>query len=766
MSNSISYILVFLINSLLFPFRFIASHVLSKIGLVREDDFSVSELNEPISVNKVEEKDGSFCLKFLYQICNDYKDSPVKAMEENESLLTSSDVRKYQFWAEKDFNGAMEESKAPNFHVQESFMEYYNFDGDSFLSAVQFQKKQFSDEENFDYVCSEISSVGEREFGLEFSALDSYTESSSEEGHTVSDLTIDSNLFSPFSDGYFGDSENDEGIRETSVNNRNKLAEEKHELFLKRSEGEEENDDDRQVGKQKHVVNAEKNINKKTCLNETTAKVEIQSNKREARQMHVQFEEQIKNKEASFIKKGNASLDISGGAFSEPKPETSNRDEVRNIEEDVSNNDSSNSIDVSYEQQHTIDNQDTGRQKPALEEEKGIETIILDLDDDEFNEIWKHQDLILQLQMELKKVRAIGLPTILEESESPRANEDSKSFKIDEKLFHEGPVDDELHKLYRCYREGMRKLDILNYQKIYATGFLQQKDPLKSNKTQKPMLSTIMSHLSQSFLPFSKKKSNCDTSEKYIKELRCDLETVYVGQICLSWEFLRWQYEKLHKLTYSDPFISHQYNKVAAEFQQFIVTLQRFVENEMFQGPRLANYVKQRCLLRNLLQLPVFKEDSLKDKLEKGKEEDVINSEMLEDIMQEAMGVFGEFVKAEKYETTRFLKGLFENHVELQVPSDYELMVDIQACLKNKKKKLKNLMNASNCIVKMLKRRQEGRSNQDLFFTEVDLQIVSRVLKMSRITSDQLIWCQKKLNKITFSGKKVHRESSFLQFPC
>lgn len=141
----------------------------------------------------------------------------------------------------------------------------------------------------------------------------------------------------------------------------------------------------------------------------------------------------------------------------------------------------------------------------------------------------------------------------------------------------------------------------------FIAGFLQLRDPLELNITRKSMLSAFMSHLSQSFLPFSKKKSNCDQSEKYIKELRCDLETVYVGQICLSWEFLRWQNEKFHKLTDSDLFISHRYNNVAAEFQQFTVTLQRFVENEIFQGPRLANYVKQRCILRNLLQLPVIK---------------------------------------------------------------------------------------------------------------------------------------------------------------
>lgn len=82
---------------------------------------------------------------------------------------------------------------------------------------------------------------------------------------------------------------------------------------------------------------------------------------------------------------------------------------------------------------------------------------------------WEHQELIEQLKMELKKVRATGLPTILEESESPKIMEDLKPWKIDEKFHHENPMD-ELQKLYKSYRERMRKLDILNYQKMYAIG--------------------------------------------------------------------------------------------------------------------------------------------------------------------------------------------------------------------------------------------------------------------------------------------------------
>jgi hypothetical protein len=35
--------------------------------------------------------------------------------------------------------------------------------------------------------------------------------------------------------------------------------------------------------------------------------------------------------------------------------------------------------------------------------------------------------------------------------------------------------------------------------------------------------------------------------------------------------------------------------------------VQRFVEDESFKGPRLPNYINNRCVLRNLLQVPVIK---------------------------------------------------------------------------------------------------------------------------------------------------------------
>lgn len=95
--------------------------------------------------------------------------------------------------------------------------------------------------------------------------------------------------------------------------------------------------------------------------------------------------------------------------------------------------------------------------------------------------------------------------------------------------------------------------------------------------------------------------------QKFIGELRRDLELVYVGQVCLSWEILRWQYAKAQELQEYDSQGFRWYNQVAGEFQLFQVLVQRFVENEAFQGPRVQNYVNNRCVLRYLLQVPAIR---------------------------------------------------------------------------------------------------------------------------------------------------------------
>ncbi|KAF5748998.1 hypothetical protein HS088_TW04G00959 [Tripterygium wilfordii] len=388
-------------------------------------------------------------------------------------------------------------------------------------------------------------------------------------------------------------------------------------------------------------------------------------------------------------------------------------------------------------------------------------------DSNDLETLWEHQDLIEQLKMELKKVRATGLPTILEESEtSPKIMEDLKPWKIDEKNNPEDTMS-ELHKFYKSYRERMRKYDILNYQKMYALGLLQSKDPLQAMSSEKPSAPAMKSLLSQNFKICKPKKSDIDPTMTFIKELHGDLEVVYVGQLCLSWEILHWQYEKALELWESDRHGLRQYNEVAGEFQQFQVLMQRFIENEPFEGPRIQNYVKKRCVFRNLLQVPVIREDTKDKKRRNGKDSDAITGDMLVEIMEETIRIFWRFVRADKDAHTvihKPRKG--SNLVEPQDPAELELLYEVRRSLQKKEKKLKEILRSGNCILRRFQKQEEDSSDHVLyFFSQVDMKLVSRVLNMSKITPDQLLWCCSKLNKISFVSRKMHVEPSFLLFP-
>jgi len=163
--------------------------------------------------------------------------------------------------------------------------------------------------------------------------------------------------------------------------------------------------------------------------------------------------------------------------------DTLGNNEEENVEDlDFKDEESIESLDFGYEpDDFGEEDEDIMNELGKLEEEIRQEESLkqnsksltaFDLDEsNRFDTLWEHQDLIEQLKMELKKVKATGLPTIFEDSESPKIMEDLKPWKIDEK-FQQGSstTTNELPKFYRSYRERMRKFDILNYQKMYALG--------------------------------------------------------------------------------------------------------------------------------------------------------------------------------------------------------------------------------------------------------------------------------------------------------
>lgn len=85
-----------------------------------------------------------------------------------------------------------------------------------------------------------------------------------------------------------------------------------------------------------------------------------------------------------------------------------------------------------------------------------------------------------------------------------------------------------------------------------------------------------------------------------------------------------------------------------------------------------------------------------------------------------------------------------------------------------KERKLKEVLRSENCILRKIRRyREDDDSDQVLyFFSQVDMKLVSRVLNMSKVTREQLIWCHNKLGSISFVNRKLHVEPAFLLFPC
>lgn len=376
-----------------------------------------------------------------------------------------------------------------------------------------------------------------------------------------------------------------------------------------------------------------------------------------------------------------------------------------------------------------------------------------DCDEDEPDVLSDHQHLVQQMKMELKNCRIRGLPTISEESETPKMIEDLRPLEIDHKIGYKDVMEG-IHKFYKSYAEKMRKLDILNYQTSHAISFLQLKEPQVYTAGKKKGDSSTF--VLPKIWAGKVRRIYADPMHKSINEMHRDLELVYVGQVCLSWEILCWMDVRARELLEYDGEGKHSYNRAAEEFQQFQVLVQRFMEDEQFQGRRDENYVRSRCMIRSLLQVPTIKDDK-----ERRKETDAITLEMLVEFIKESMLIFHEFVVADKKATNAGL-----TKVDLQESGSSELLLDVVSSLQKKERRMREQIRSQNCIVKKLKKHLERRSEREILTSQVELRLVWRVLNMPRLSEDRLVWCRKKLNNISFVGRKVQREASFLLFPC
>ncbi|KAK8681454.1 hypothetical protein V6N13_053857 [Hibiscus sabdariffa] len=233
-----------------------------------------------------------------------------------------------------------------------------------------------------------------------------------------------------------------------------------------------------------------------------------------------------------------------------------------------------------------------------------------------------------------------------------------------------------------------------------------------------------------------------------------DLEVAYVAQICLTWEALHCQYTQLSQLVLGQPDNPACYNHSAQLLQQFQVLLQRFIENEPFEdGLRAEIYARARHVLPKLLQIPNIQGSDQKAKVEEESDYLVLAPDIIR-IIESIILTFQLFVKIDKKKHS-----LFGNQNPMATP-----LQQVKSLLEKKGMKLKELRKKR----KGWKKKSWPLAPDDvpLLFGLIDVKIISRVLRMAKISKEQLFWCEEKIKKIDLCGGKLQRDPSPILFPC
>ncbi|KAK6911195.1 Protein of unknown function DUF1666 [Dillenia turbinata] len=239
-----------------------------------------------------------------------------------------------------------------------------------------------------------------------------------------------------------------------------------------------------------------------------------------------------------------------------------------------------------------------------------------------------------------------------------------------------------------------------------------------------------------------------------------DLETVYVAHLCLTWETLHCQYTQMSQKISCQPENPTCYSHSAQQFQHFQVLLQRFIENEPFeQGLRVEKYARARNTLPKLLQVPNL--EGL-DRTELGREEESEMVVLAPDLMREienSILTFQLFLKMDKKKASSA-----RNPFGVQNQSATLLQL-VQSSLQKKEVKLKEVR----------KKKKGWKKNSwpaaeeevELLFGLIDCKIISRVLRMVKITKEQLLWCEEKMKKLELTNDgRLQRDLSPVLFPC
>ncbi|KAG8661540.1 hypothetical protein MANES_01G011300v8 [Manihot esculenta] len=303
----------------------------------------------------------------------------------------------------------------------------------------------------------------------------------------------------------------------------------------------------------------------------------------------------------------------------------------------------------------------------------------------------------------------------------------------------------ESYTVFQKYDEEMMFLDRVSAQKLHET------ESLKSIQVNPRSISDRIVH---KIATMNKKKSSDFRQNPYH-----ELEAAYVAQICLTWEALNWNYKNFNsKRASKKDFDPGCPGHIAQQFQQFQVLLQRYVENEPYeQGRRPEVYARMRLLAPKLLLVPEYRED---DPNEDGFGSRISSAAFLM-IMEDGIRSFMDFLKLDKQKPGQILTSFFKRNRRGTVdPALLQLMKKVN---KKKKMKLKDLRRARKCI---RKKKLKVEEEMEILMGLIDLKVVSRVLRMSDISEEQLHWCEEKMSKVRVLDGKLQRDSLPLFFPA
>ncbi|KAI3455742.1 hypothetical protein Pfo_031014 [Paulownia fortunei] len=308
--------------------------------------------------------------------------------------------------------------------------------------------------------------------------------------------------------------------------------------------------------------------------------------------------------------------------------------------------------------------------------------------------------------------------------------------------------------VYDIYCERMLFFDRSSSQQLLEIGshVLSTPSPRSASKKLASPLGCL------SLRKFEPPEEEIEHLQQPVSDPYQDLETAYVAQVCLTWEALHCQYTQLSQKISCQPESPTSYNHSAQQFQQFQVLLQRFIENEPFElGSRPEIYARTRKSLPKLLQVPKIQASDEKSTREDASDLMVLATDFIR-IIESSILSFRQFIKMDKKKSGG-VRNIFGSQNQMTTP-----VQQIQSSLEKKAMKLKELWKRTKSYKK--KCWPTTAEDVEMLLGLVDVKVLSRVLRMLRISKDQLFWCEEKMKRLALSDGKLQRDPAPILFPC